>query len=64
MKYLEYKEKMINMEYYIDNQRASESYFWNALHGIASEAQKCRLLEGNKVIIGGVCYQISFVEEE
>ena len=55
---------MINMEYNIDDQRASESYFWNSLHGIASEKQKCRLLEGNKVIVGGVCYQIFFVEEE
>lgn len=52
------------MEYYIDNRREPESLFWNSLHGIASEAQKCRLLEGNKVIIGGVCYQIMLNDEE
>ena len=52
------------MEYYIDNRREPESLFWNSLQGIESETQKCRLLEGNKVIICGVCYQILFNELE
>ena len=52
------------MEYYIDNCRAPELLFWNSLNGIASDAQKYSLLEGNKVIIGGVCYQIVFTDKE
>lgn len=52
------------MEYYIDDRREPEAKFWNSLHGIASEKQKCFLLEGKKLVIGGVTYQIIFSEEE
>ena len=49
------------MEFYINNRRETESFFWNSLQGIASESQRCRLLDGNEVIIGGVSYQIVFI---
>lgn len=50
------------MELYIDGRRSPEAYFWNTLNVVASERQKCRILEGYKVLIDGICYQI-VVEE-
>lgn len=50
------------MRFYINNQRQPEAFFWNSLHGIASEREKCMLLDGNKLRIGGILYYIEFVE--
>lgn len=60
---MERKEtELYKIEYYIDDRRKTESYFWNSIHAIARESQKCKLLDGDKVIIGGVNYQILFCE--
>lgn len=51
------------MEYYINGTKDTERHFWNCLQGIASQLQIPRILDGHKVIIGGVEYQILFTEE-
>lgn len=46
------------MQYYINDRRQPEKYFWNCLSGIASQRQVQRLLDGIELIIGGVKYKI------
>ncbi len=56
------KESIMNC--HIDNKRQPESLFWNSLYGLASEKQKCELLEGHILIIGGVEYEIVLSEDD
>lgn len=46
------------MEYYIDDHRQTERDFWYKLDGVASEWQKKAVLDGEKVIAGGMIFQI------
>lgn len=46
------------MEYYIDDRRTPRREFWNSLEGIASPIQKCLLLDGKAIYIGGVEYKV------
>ena len=50
------------MTFYIDGKRQPENHFWNCVHGIASERQIRFLLDGGRLILGGVTYQIIFDE--
>ena len=52
------------MIFYIDNRRQPENLFWNSVHGIASQTQMEMLLDGKKLIIDGVTYQIVFEVEK
>lgn len=52
------------MLFYIDDKRQPENHFWNSVHGVVSEQQIMMLLDGIKITIGGVCYQILFENEE
>ena len=52
------------MTFYIDDKRQPENHFWNCVHGIASDRQITMLLDGVRLVIGGVSYQIVFNEEE
>ena len=52
------------MLFYIDDKRQPENHFWNSVHGVASERKIMMLLDGLKISIGGVYYQILFEEEE
>lgn len=52
------------MIYLINDNRCTESHFWNCLHGLASESQIKRILEGQLILIGGITYKIEFNNEE
>lgn len=46
------------MEYLIDGTMTTERHFWNCLHGLASQPQLQRILDGYAVNVGGIIYQI------
>lgn len=52
------------MIYLINDKRQPENHFWNCLHGLASELQLQRVLDGMALIIGTTKYQIIFEEKD
>lgn len=48
------------MKCFINGNLVRESYFWHSLEGLAGPTQKHRLLDGCKLVIGGISYQITF----
>lgn len=52
------------MEYYIDNRRKTKREFWRTLQGIASPGQKCLILDGKPIWIGGVEYKVVQYEDD
>lgn len=51
----------MNLRHYINDHFVTESYFWHAIQGMLNEARLERLMVGERIVIGGVSYQI--VEE-
>jgi hypothetical protein len=49
---------MEDLKYYINDHYVTEKYFWHAIQSLISQSKIGRLLAGEKMIIGGVSYQI------
>lgn len=51
---------MGDMKCFINDHYVSESYFWHAVQGMVGQSGIERLMAGQKLLIGGVTYQIVF----
>jgi hypothetical protein len=49
---------MEDLKYYINDHYVTEKYFWHAIQSLVSQSKIGRLLAGEKMIIGGVSYQM------
>ena len=48
----------LKMKYFIDEKQVMKREFWMQLDIISTEAQKKRLLDNNKILIGEISFQI------
>ncbi len=55
-----FKNGEVTLKCLINGNLVREAYFWHSLEGVTSPTQKHRLLDGCKLLIGGIIYQIIF----